>query len=262
MRRIHFTTTDSTNAQARAAAAAHPGERLLVTADEQSAGRGRRGRSWGSPRGGAWMSVVWPITKEPREFAAASLVAAVAVRRGVLAVMEGAVGSGAKPQAAGAPAVQIKWPNDLLVCDRKVAGILCEQLLSGALGNVLIVGIGVNVDFDLALLGPASELRHPPTTLAAALVRTVSVDDVIASVAQRVEEAFQDYERDGLDAALLAELRANLAYIGEVRSFSSPKGIVTGRVIGIDDEGRLLLESEGREIRCDVGEWIINTSGR
>jgi BirA family biotin operon repressor/biotin-[acetyl-CoA-carboxylase] ligase len=206
------------------------------------------------------MSIVWPITKEPPGFAAASLVAAVAVRRGVLEVMEGAVEGGAKPQAGGAAAVQIKWPNDLLVYDRKVAGILCEQFLSGALGNVLIVGIGVNVDFDLALLGSASELRHPPTTLAAALGRSVSVDDVMVSVSHRIEEAFQEYERHGLDAALLAELRANLAYRGEVRSFSSPKGIVTGRMIGIDDEGRLLLESEGREIKCDLGEWVTNAS--
>jgi BirA family biotin operon repressor/biotin-[acetyl-CoA-carboxylase] ligase len=152
-------------------------------------------------------------------------------------------------------AVQIKWPNDLLIGDRKAAGILCEQVLGGAARNVLIVGAGINVDFDLELLGPEAELRHPATTLAAAFGRTVGVEEVIESVAGRLVEALQAYEREGFSAAMLAELQEHLAYVGAVRTIASPTGSVTGRVVGINGDGQLLLQTDRGMESVVNGEW-------
>jgi BirA family biotin operon repressor/biotin-[acetyl-CoA-carboxylase] ligase len=244
MRRLHYETIGSTNSQARALAEVHPGERLLVTAARQSAGRGRHGRVWQSPLGGAWMSIAWPMLNEPRAYAPVSLVTAVAVRR---ALRE--LGGGESPD------LRIKWPNDLLIADCKVAGILCELSPSvrEARGGILIVGIGVNVNFDPALL--AGDLRHPATTLSAAWGRFVDVEAVITAVRQQVLEALASFECDALGAELLDELRASLAYIGTVRTWSSPRGEITGRVLGVDDAGRLLLESNGQITACDVGEF-------
>jgi BirA family biotin operon repressor/biotin-[acetyl-CoA-carboxylase] ligase len=247
MRCFHFDTTDSTNLQARGLAAVYPGQPLLVTAAEQSAGRGRQGRRWQSPRGGAWMSVAWPLRRPPAAYGAASLAAAVAVRRALCDVT---------PELAAE--LRIKWPNDVLVGDRKVAGILCEltPASSGDVSSpgVLIIGVGVNVDFHLTLL--AANLRHPATTLAAAAGRAIAVDAVVDGVANRLAEAMAQFESVGLSEALLNELRANLAYIGTVRTHVVGDGTVTGRVRGIDDFGRLVLETATGAIACDTGELL------
>lgn len=243
MQRFHFDITDSTNVQARRLAAEHPGEVLLVTADEQSSGRGRQGRAWHSPRGGAWLSIVWPARQAPQAYGATSLVAAVAVLRAVREVA-----------GEGFNLARIKWPNDLLIDDRKVAGILCEQCLpSGGRGGFVIVGVGVNVDFDVAELGAG--LRHEPTTLRDALNRSVTVRDVIEAIASRFSEAMDQFERNGLSPSLLDVLSANLAYVGEVRGWQSPREVIAGKVLGVDEAGRLLLEVDGQRRAYDVGEF-------
>jgi BirA family transcriptional regulator, biotin operon repressor / biotin---[acetyl-CoA-carboxylase] ligase len=241
MHRIHFDATDSTNNEARRLAAVHPGEVLLVTAATQSAGRGRQGRVWESPRGGAWFSLVWQTRQPPATYANVSLLAAIAVRRAIAEVVD-------------AERLLIKWPNDVLVDDKKVSGILCEQWPgeSGSLG-VLVIGIGVNIDFDLALL--PTDLRHPATTLSTAVGHAIPVDAVIDAVAEQLTALLAEFESSGLNTELIAELRGHLAYVGEERVWQSPQGEVVGKVLGIDDTGRLLLEVDGQVRVYDVGEF-------
>jgi BirA family transcriptional regulator, biotin operon repressor / biotin---[acetyl-CoA-carboxylase] ligase len=242
MRRFHFDVTDSTNTQARRLGAEHPGEPLLVTATEQSAGRGRNGRTWHSPMGGAWLSVAWPRRRSAAAYAAVGLVAAAAVRRALV---------DAAPEVA--ERLRIKWPNDLLLDDGKVAGILCEQSPDGA-GDpgVLIVGVGVNVDFDSATL--PGDLRRPATTLRDALGRSVLVETIIGGVAARLAEVLADFEANGIAPALLDELRAHLADVGTHRTWDGPAGRITGVIRGIDDAGRLLLEGPDGPLACETGE--------
>ncbi len=241
MRRIHFDVTDSTNTEARRLAVEHPGECLLITAAKQSAGRGRHGRAWESPLGGAWMSIVWPARQPPQAYGAVSLVAAIAVRRALLDVVE-------------ATRLNIKWPNDLLIDDQKVCGILCEQWPSesGQAGS-LVIGIGVNVDFDHGLF-PA-DVRHPATTLSSAVGRAIPVEDVIDAVSEQVVTVLKAFESVGFNTDLVEELRGCLAYVGDERSWQSPRGDITGKVVGIDDTGRLLLEVDGQTTAHDVGEF-------
>jgi BirA family biotin operon repressor/biotin-[acetyl-CoA-carboxylase] ligase len=150
--------------------------------------------------------------------------------------------------------LQIKWPNDVLIDDRKVVGILCEQW-PGDSGNpgIIVMGIGINVDFDLALL-PA-DLRHPATTLSHALGHAVPVEDVIDAVATQLESALEEFEASGLSSAFVEELADCLAYVGMERTWQSPRGEFTGRVLGIDAGGRLLLDVSGRIEAHDVGEF-------
>jgi BirA family biotin operon repressor/biotin-[acetyl-CoA-carboxylase] ligase len=241
MHRIHFDTTDSTNSEARRLATEHPGERLLITAVTQSAGRGRQGRAWQSPLGGAWFSLVWPTLKPPAAYGNVSLLAAIAVRRAIAEVVD-------------AERLAIKWPNDVLVDGKKVSGILCEQwpVESGS-SSVLVLGIGINVDFDLALL--PNDLRHPATTLSAAVGHAIPVDAVIDAVAEQLTALLAEFETSGLNSELIAELRGHLAYVGEERVWQSPKGEFSGKVLGIDAAGRLLLQVDGQVRACDVGEF-------
>lgn len=249
MRHVHFETIDSTNSQARALAAAHPGEVLLITATQQSAGRGRHGRTWQSPRGGAWMSIAWPTRNPPRAYTAASLVVALAVHRALCEVA---------PQCS--QDLMIKWPNDLLLAHRKLVGILCEQCLGrGEFQDTLIVGIGVNVDIRLSQF--SEPFRHPATTLReeGALC---SVDDVIEATTRHVLEAMAEYEVSGWGHPKAAELRRHLAYVGTIQSWTAAGRMVTGRVLGVDDAGRLLLDHDGVQLACDAGELLANTTGR
>jgi BirA family biotin operon repressor/biotin-[acetyl-CoA-carboxylase] ligase len=261
MRRIHYELTDSTNTQARLLAAAHPGERLLVTAAEQTAGRGRQGRQWISPCGGAWLTIAWPMRRDATAYRAASLAAAVGVRRALVELLTRGMPAEAM---AHAPRPEIKWPNDILIDEAKVVGILCEQSLGkSANANVLFIGIGVNVAFEQAILDePASgeKLRHRATTLSTAAGRAIDVEEVIELVSRDVASTLERYEANGLagttggEPALLDELRGALAYVGSERSWLSPRGVVVGRVLGIDDEGRLMID-DGREVvYCDAGE--------
>jgi BirA family transcriptional regulator, biotin operon repressor / biotin---[acetyl-CoA-carboxylase] ligase len=242
MRRIHYDTIDSTNTEARRLAA-DLREPLLVTAAEQSAGRGRQGREWQSPRGGAWMSLAWPARQPPAAYAAVSLAAAAGVLRAL------------RELAARSPQrFEVKWPNDILLDDQKVAGILCEQRLGGgANADMLIIGVGVNVNFDHSLF--PSDLRHPAITLAAALDKPLTVNVVIEKVAEHLAAALNAFEAEGLTDSLLTELRESLAYVGAVRSWTGPNGTVQGRVVGLDDAGRLLLDTQAGRIACDTGEF-------
>jgi BirA family transcriptional regulator, biotin operon repressor / biotin---[acetyl-CoA-carboxylase] ligase len=261
MRRIHFDITDSTNTQARRLAAIHTGERLLVTATEQTAGRGRQGRQWLSPRGGAWMTIVWPMRLPPIAYRATSLAAAIGVRRALVELLD----RGLPAEAAGLAArPAIKWPNDVLLEDAKVAGILCEQAHGGIAGGAVLIGIGVNVAFAQSLLEETSDgqpLRHRATTLSNVAGRQFEVEETLLQTSTAVVAAIEQLEEVGLSrsgvgggAALIDELREALAYVGTRRTWSSPRGEVAGRIVGIDDEGRLLLHDGEVVIACDAGE--------
>ncbi len=247
-------------------------EPLLITAAEQTAGRGRRGRAWHSPRGGAWMSLAWPMSHEAAWYAGVSLAAALAVRQGVADIIE-QISKAEPPAASRQPtALHIKWPNDLLIDDHKVAGILCELFAvprrlavdsppaqeGSPTAGVLIVGVGVNVDFRLEQLGSTHELRHPATTLAAALCRNVDVEQVITAVSSRLLQSLDVYERAGLTPSILQELRRHLAYVGTVQSWHAPRAVVTGQVLGLDDLGRLLMATDQGVVACEVGELVAS----
>ncbi len=245
MRHVHLDITDSTNLQARRIASQDGGECVLVTAAEQTAGRGRLGRQWKSPRGGAWLSLAWPMKKAPSTYATASLVAAIAVVRALGEIV---------PECDNL--LQIKWPNDVLLKGRKVACILCEQALAASPGcsGTLIVGVGVNVDFDLAVLPDG--LRHPATTLRQEVNCPVSVNDVSNAVAARLVQLLTDFETEGLTEPLVQELQSRLAYIGMERSFELAACVTRGIVTGIDQVGRLMIQCADGSMAFASGELL------
>jgi BirA family transcriptional regulator, biotin operon repressor / biotin---[acetyl-CoA-carboxylase] ligase len=119
----------------------------LVIAEEQTAGRGRDGRTWRSPAGGVWLGMlVRPPLPEP----------------GLLSLRAGLVLADVVDELLDAPRAQLKWPNDVLLEGRKLAGILCEARWQGGLAQWLAIGIGVNVanDVPVELAGRAVALRE------------------------------------------------------------------------------------------------------
>lgn len=244
IRSVEFDQTDSTNTQARRLAAEFPGEAIFVSAAFQSAGRGRESRIWQSPRGGAWFSLVWPgrAGAPPGKEALAPVTAAVAIRDAVLDLA---------PELADR--LRIKWPNDLLVDDFKLAGILCEQILPDKKNRTLIIGVGVNVDNDpLQLVG---ELRRPATSIAASAGREIGVGPFLEAARTRLQQYLTALELGDFDA-IVADYARSLAFLGESRTLQIGAQRHTGILRGVDEAGRLILETPAERLYLSVGEIV------
>jgi BirA family biotin operon repressor/biotin-[acetyl-CoA-carboxylase] ligase len=220
--RVHHRTTDSTNARARELAAAGAPHGTLVTADEQDAGRGRQGRSWLAAPGEAVLLSVVVRELSPM----LPLAAAVAV---------------ADACAALAPAgdVAIKWPNDVWIDRRKVAGILVEGRPQEGWA---VVGIGLNVrtcEFP-------EELREIATSLALA-GSDATVADALDALVDRLDRWL-----DASDDAVLDAWRDRDALAGERIEWAGGSGTAAG----VDETGGLLVELDdgGGRTTLDAGE--------
>lgn len=249
---FHLTTAASTNDAAQRLALAHPGRGLLVSARTQTRGRGRHGRTWHSPPGGAWFSVAWPVAadRDLAHYGPAPLRVGLAVAEALDAIVHGP--RPRTPDADPARAIQLKWPNDVLLAGRKLAGILCETAVQPGRAPTLILGVGINVRVDLAALGTA--LRQPATSLHEHLGAAPSVQAVIDAAAARIVEAMTALDREGLSDEALAALDARLAWRGETVSLRIGARTIRGRLDGLERDGRLRLATSAGSRSFRSGE--------
>ncbi len=228
----------STNDRARAALTEPDGEGLAVVADLQTAGRGRRGRTWVSPSGANLLvSVAWRPRIEQRLAGLLGVAAALAVRDACASVV---------PDAG----LAIRWPNDLVDGDgRKVAGLLVETALEGGELAEVVVGIGINVNWLTAAM---------PAEIAAG---ATSLRDLSGAPVDRVRLLGR------LLAALDAQARSlerGESPVGRMREVSWLDGrevevdtgatTIRGRAAGIADDGSLLVDAEVGRVALSVGE--------
>ena len=213
--RVHLRLTDSTNERARALAAAGAPHGTLVTADEQQAGRGRQGRVWTAPPGSAvLMSVVLRELSETLP-----LAAAVAVSEAV-------------PLDT-----RIKWPNDVWVDGRKVAGILVEARPQEGWA---VLGIGLNVtteEFPPELHATSLRLAGADVSPAAALAA------LLAALNAWLTRPLPD---------VLAAWRSRDALLGRTVRWSNGRN--EGTAAGVDDSGALIVETHDGRVTLDAGE--------
>lgn len=221
--RVHARRIDSTNRYARELAEAGAPHGTVVTAGEQTAGRGRQGRSWDAPAASALL-----MSLLVREHGGTPLPLAAAV-----AVCEAC-------EALAPVTAAIKWPNDVWLDRRKVAGILVEGR-PGA--GWAVIGIGLNVAMSSADFTP--ELRDRATSLALAAPYAATVDDALASTLAALDRRLADRPE-----RVLAAWRARDALRGARVGWAGGEG----RAAGIDGEGRLLVEAGGELTALDAGE--------
>jgi BirA family transcriptional regulator, biotin operon repressor / biotin---[acetyl-CoA-carboxylase] ligase len=223
--RIHHEVTDSTNERARELAGAGAAHGTLVTADEQTAGRGRQGRTWTAAPGEALLASVIVRDLEPRH-ALLPLMAALAVCEAAESVSD--------------VRCEIKWPNDVWVERRKLSGILVEARPAAGWA---IVGIGLNT----GVREFPEELRETATTLSLASPEA-ALDPLLASL-DRWLAADQ--------AEILTAWRARDALEGSTVRWQDGEG--TAR--GVDDSGSLLVETPtGELISLGAGEVHLSRS--
>lgn len=211
--RVHFRTVDSTNEHARALAAAGAPHGTLVTASEQRAGRGRQGRTWSAPAGRALLCSV--VLREPPRLL--PLAAGVAV--------------------ASLAGGDIKWPNDVLVDGRKVAGILVEGRPQA---RWAVLGIGVNVAVVIEEL--PLEVRASAGTLGLA---AEEIEGWLARLLEALERWL--YARED---QVLAAVRARDALLDQEVRWAGGSG--TGA--GLDGDGRLVVATAGGRMALESGE--------
>ncbi len=193
-------------------------------ADAQTAGRGRHGRSWSSPAGkGLYLTVVLP---ESLAAPSVTLAAALAVAEAVEAV------SGVSPR--------LKWPNDLLLGERKLGGVLGE-VVPGGNGAAVLLGIGINVGQDERDFGPDLAAHATSLRLAGGSCREPSA--VLPAVLERLEDRLAEFERHGF-GALAARYLERAAFAPgdrlEIEREGQPGWTATFR--GLDPEGRLVVD--------------------
>jgi BirA family biotin operon repressor/biotin-[acetyl-CoA-carboxylase] ligase len=214
-------------------------EGAVVVADAQTAGRGRRGRTWFSPPGaGLYVSTVLAPARarDPgRARTLTTLAAGVALAEGI--------------EKATGLRTELKWPNDLFVAHRKLAGILAE-----AVGDGVVLGYGINVS-------PAAyppELAGTTTSLESELGRTIDRAQVFAETLAGLAARYDDLLASRFDAILDAwRARASRAEGARV-SWTTLAGVQTGITAGIDDRGALLIRIGNRTERIVAGElsWV------
>jgi BirA family biotin operon repressor/biotin-[acetyl-CoA-carboxylase] ligase len=237
-----FGEVASTNGVLHRLARAGAGEGTAVLAEGQTRARGRAGRAWFSPSGvNLYASVLFRERLQPKGAMVFSLTASLAVAHAIRTL-------GLHPA--------IKWPNDVLVHGKKVAGALTECAMRGDAVDFLILGVGVNVNVDgRALheaLGPAAAAA---TSLSAELGREVDRNALAAAYLNQLEAWALRYRAAG--AAPILEAWRQLDILSgrrvEVRGADER---FDGRVLGIDDGGRLLVESSAGLPRGIVNEEI------
>jgi BirA family transcriptional regulator, biotin operon repressor / biotin---[acetyl-CoA-carboxylase] ligase len=242
-------STGSTNADLLALATGEPeaGEGRVLVAEEQTAGRGRLGRTWTSVPGA---SLTFSVLLRPAAVPASRrgwlpLLAGVAVASAVHSVTEGA--GGAADDGVGA---LLKWPNDVLVGERKLAGILAEQSPDG---SAVVIGTGLNVTTPAAGL-PVSPAGLPATSLLAEGF-AVSRESLLLDMLHRLERWYVAFrtDPDPVRTDLLDAYRPLCATLGQTVRVELPAGqVVTGVADDIDADGRLLVQETGGTSRTPV----------
>lgn len=238
----HLKTTASTMDDVRSAAMNGAAEGLVIRADEQTGGRGRRGRAWFSPPGNLYVSMLLRPAMDQAAMGRFSFVTSLAL-------------AAALPEEMNRDRVKLKWPNDVLVDKAKIAGILLESCNTPN-GTALIIGMGVNI------------AQHPadapyPTTSFAALGLEPSRHTPEKLLA-RFLTAFEGYRQD-LAAGNFLPIRsawlAQASGLGEDIVVRLPNQALDGRFLGIDESGCLLLQRPAGNLqRIASGEVFAPTA--
>ncbi len=240
---IHlYDQLESTQTEAHRLVSTGAGHGTLVVAEQQTSGRGRMGRSWHSPAGlGIWMSlIVTPqitLTFAPQ----ITLLTAVALCRTIRKVVQVDVG--------------IKWPNDLLIGNKKISGILVES--SGEDERIRYMVIGVGISCNLRTEDYPLELRDKATSLYIESGKVVDRTKLIAAFLHQFEELYDLYLEQGF-APIRTLWESLTVSLHKPITLTNSQGRIEGKMLGIDDMGALIVQQlDGSEVHIYSGETNI-----
>jgi BirA family transcriptional regulator, biotin operon repressor / biotin---[acetyl-CoA-carboxylase] ligase len=229
---VYRRSIPSTNDLALALAKNGAADGTVVLAEQQTAGRGRLGRMWLSPAGSNILCTVIlrPSFRPEAAFLLTALCSA-AIARAI------EITCGLQPT--------LKWPNDILINDRKVVGVLTELALTGPVLDAAVVGFGINVNFD-----PRGhpEIGQPATSLIVETGRPVSRRDLLLRVLEEADCRYVELQA-GRTRPIFEEWKAGLGTLGRHVLVSAPGGDFEGLACDVEDDGTLVVQRPDGELR-------------
>lgn len=225
---------ESTNEEGKRQAVKENCDRLLVTCNYQSKGKGRIGRSWVAEKNrGVYMSFVLKPDIMPQEISQITLVAGIAVMKAINSL------TGLK--------TKIKWPNDIIINGKKLVGILSEMSAEMEKINYVVVGIGINVNEDEF----EGELKEKATSIYIETKRRFKRSDVINSVAEEFNLCYDKFLEKGF-SAFVEEYNESCANVGMRVKTVGGREEIKGRAMGVNEKGELVIDDEG-EMKTVIG---------
>lgn len=237
----YFEKVSSTQDIAKEMAREGADEGTVVVAQEQNRGRGRLGRPWLSPLGGLWFSIILRPPVALTEAPKITLLAAVAVAKAIdeLFHLE----------------ASIKWPNDILIGGKKVAGILTEASAERNKLVFVVLGTGINANVDVGTF--PHDLLMPATALSTELKEEVDLSSLLEVCLKHLEAEYVLFKKKEF-GKILDQWRKLSAILGKKVKVSSPAETLVGKASDIDQSGALILQLESGEKRLvQVGDVSI-----
>lgn len=233
-----FDSIDSTNAEALRAIERGQAAPFLVLAERQTAGRGRRGRKWASPFAeNIYYSLVLRIEGGMRQLEGLSLVVGLAVMQAL--------------RELGIPAAGLKWPNDVLVGQKKIAGILLELVGDPADVCHVVLGVGINVNMQMT-----DEVDQQWTSMRLESGKAFDRNHLVAVLGEKLQAYLNRHQIGGF-SAIQAEWEQNHLWQGRAVSLIAGVNQIDGEVLGIDSQGALRLKVDGVEKVFSGGELSL-----
>jgi len=228
----YFAEVTSTNDVAKELAAKGAKEGTVVLAETQTQGKGRLGRRWLSPKGGIWFSVILRPKITAKDSYQLTFMAAVVIAKTIRKMF--------KVDA------EIKWPNDVLVNERKVCGILTESRVRGDAMDFAVIGIGVNANVDLASF--PKDLRSSVTSLEAEVKGEVGRERFLCALLKELENYYTMIQQKKFEF-VLEEWKSLTTLFGAHVEVTSFEGKVRGLAVGVNRNGGLEVLLKNGTIR-------------
>jgi len=236
----HFDKVDSTNDIAKELALGSE-EGTVVIAETQKKGRGSFGKPWFSPKGGIWVSIILKPQISPSQIPLLTFISGIAVCRVIRKLRLNA---------------RIGWPNDVLIGNKKVCGILSEAGLNGKL-NYIVVGIGLNTNVDISMF--PEELKAGATSLKHELGREVSQQDITQKIFDELEIVYSNFKKGNI-ARILKEWKKLSCTIKRKVEIKGTTRTIKGKALDIDEKGALIVKLNNGTIRKVIaGECRVVT---
>jgi BirA family biotin operon repressor/biotin-[acetyl-CoA-carboxylase] ligase len=228
----YFKKVDSTNDVAKELAEEGAPEGTIVIAEQQTRGKARHGKTWLSPEGGVWMTMILRPKVPPSKAPLLTLVTGVAAATTIYHEFNINVG--------------IKWPNDILIGDKKACGILTEAKSDSGDLEYVVVGIGIDLNVDVDQFPP--DLRFGATSLKNEMDRELRGASLVQKFLKNFEDLYEDF-KEGKFPEILAEWRRMSKTIGRKVEVRKTGRVVYGEAVGINKDGVLILELEDGSLR-------------
>jgi len=242
-KRIFFSReVSSTSDWAKELAKKGAEEGTVTVALVQTAGRGRLGREWISPRGGLWFSIVLRPDRKASDAMKLVFVASMVVAE-VLSQKYGL-------------RTETKWPNDVLVNGKKICGILAEMNTKGEKVNYVILGVGVNANFcaDDVFSEP---MRTTATSVQDELGKEIPLESLLRALLEEMERSYDRYVKAGF-VPLLEKWKRHAGFLGHTVMVTDQNERLKGLALDVDPEGALILRLEdGTARRIVVGDVVL-----